>query len=486
MDVIRRSVKLDAGLLELVILGNDRLALAQMISGVTTQGEIIHRLAANGVKSGYIEDGIMLLAEGGKVQVPVAASYFRRVPGKSSMPLYDVPLPEKAADWESWEGGPLDRTVKAGEVLVHVEEPPRVFLVPVNGARKEVSRGDQIDANEFVGPGTEVNGDGTKVLAAREGYPQRGLFGQVSILAMETLPAIARSHGKIRKESAVVVRGEIGREASANIFGSLIANDHITGARLEIGGNLNVNGYIRADNKRQANHITAGQSVRAKGISDATIWAGQDVHILETAKDVTIHCLGNAVMKTLDGGEVRVGHRFIAHEVTAGSSIFLGMRHIEIKALKKVQLSMAQLLSRLTDNENAMSNSKQDYERSKERLMLEIERMRNQNLSGALRQKSMQALQRHLEMMSEAITRLKFGLESYEEAYAMVEKDRARISYCENRLDSAVAPEAIITGKIDPGVMIYGPGQMLELPGGLENVRIVPDPLTGLPQVHSL
>ena len=157
MAISRRTVELDAGVLELVVLGKDRLALAKMVTGETTQNEVLHRLAANGVQSGYLEDGITQLVEGGIEQVPVAASHIIRVPGKSTMPLFDVPLPAAAGDWEGWQGAPLNKTVQSGDPLVLVEEPPHIVKISVSGGRKELSRGESIDASEFAGKGTEVN-----------------------------------------------------------------------------------------------------------------------------------------------------------------------------------------------------------------------------------------------------------------------------------------------------------------------------------------
>lgn len=474
------------GKLEVTRLGEGRLALARLLSGRTTTEELIEKLGSAGITTGLIEKGLALIAQGVHDQIPVAASQLIVSEGHSTMPLFHTSVPSSKGEWLDWKGADLKRKVSAGELLIQVDGVPNTSLLNIEGTKKELVRGDALDASRFAGQGTKISADSAQVLADRSGHPYRTVFGVAAIPELTELPGIGGAHGKQHIEGSLLVSGDIQEGARAEVAGTLIAYGNVNGAWLEVDGNVSIQGGAVSDGHESAGTIRAGQSLCSKYVRGMKIWAGEDIHILEEAVKSQIQCIGTCVSPRIDQCEITVGARLVVHDMVGKNSIYLGPRHLDTPNLQAAKVLLSQHRMRLADIQEEISTKKELHDKAKESLVHEIERLRQPNLSGAQRNKAMQVLLRHYSSMNEALDGFKDHLKDYIDTADLVDQETEKINYYTHRLTAQSEPELVITGKVEPGTDIFGPSDKLTITEELQNVRISPNMITGSLEVQNL
>lgn len=478
----RRDIKLSEGSFQLTIMAGTRLVLGQLQEGSLTASDLLMALGKEGIREGTIERGLNLIAKGSRDQVPLAATQVIEVPaGTTNVGLTAPEVDQVAAsgNMEAITGVDVIFPVKAGQILITVDTPPKIIERLPTGESRILHEGKSIDAQLFSGANTSVDQDGHAVLADIDGQAHRNIYGAVAVFPVEKIPGVGRTHGKVYKDGAVLVEQDVGDGSQFECAADLKVVGAVHSASIKAAGNVHIGAGADNPGKNSEAHIRAGQSVRARLFKDIQVWAGSYVIATEEVRSCHIECMDTIIAPVIISSDIQVGHRLIARDLQGISHIQLGSRYVTGTDLNKKVQVYTQHAKRLEDIDQNLNQHRYTYNKTRHNLVKQIELMRESAISPAQRQKAIQILLRLFSAMGEALDAFKQAYDDYATIARLLAQEQVGLDYYRQLQASFGAPHIMVTGTLAAGTVIQGPTDKIKPAKDLSNVRIQPDPHTG-------
>ena len=479
----RREIKLPEGILQLTLMAGTRLVMGQLQGGPVMANDLLIALGKAGIREGIIGKGLDLIAKGSREQIPLAAAQVIEVPaGTTNVSFAMSELDQVAAsgNMEALTEMDVILQVKAGQTLITVDSPKKIIERLPTGKSRILHEEDSIDARLFSGANTSVDQAGRAVLADIDGQAHRNIYGVVAVLPVENIPGLGRAHGKMYKDGAILVDQDVGDGSQLECTADLKVFGGIHSASITVAGNVHIG--IGADNPAKNNeaYIRAGQSVRAPRFKDIQVWAGSYIIATEEIYSCNIECMDTIIAPVIISSDIKVGNRLIVRDLQGISHIKLGSRYVADPELNKKVLVHTQHARRQGDIDQSLSNHRYTYNKARLNLVKQIKLVQAPAISPAQRQKTIQNLLRLFNAMDESLSAFKKAYDDYTSNARLVAQEQVGLDYYRQLQASFDAPYIMVTGTLAAGTVIQGPIDKLKPAKALSNVRIQPDPHTGL------
>lgn len=283
---------------------------------------------------------------------------------------------------------------------------------------KELSPTASAEAKLNAGKNTRLSGDGMKIYAEIAGQVRveelkMDRTTRVEVEEILSVPAVDYSTGHIDFPGTVQVEGTVLDGFKVRAAGDIIVQKTVGNVQLQADGDIILAGGAFCKNEGE---IVAGQSVFARFVQDARIYAGRDVIIEEAAMTSHIAAGGSVILDSgrgeLIGGTVLAGREVRARKLGARSEaptdITVGIQPDAMQKLQVIDRELLEKQTALRKVEMHLSQMEEAVQRGRE--LTEEEQ--------TTREKLRTVLQRFLELVS--------GLESQRSLlYAAMEPDPA-------------------------------------------------------------
>ena len=210
-------------------------------------------------------------------------------------------------------------------------------------------------AQLHAGKNARLSPDGTQVFAEIAGQVRvEDLKGdritRVEVEVILTVPAVDYSTGHIDFPGTVQVEGTVLDGFEVRAAGDIIIQKTVGNVRLHADGDIILAGGAFCKNEGE---IVAGQSVYARFVQDARLYAGRDILIEEAAMTSHLAAGGSVILDggrgELIGGTLLAGQRVSARKIGARSEV---ATHITVgvqpDAMQKIQALDRELLEKQT------------------------------------------------------------------------------------------------------------------------------------------
>ena len=470
------------GTLRLTSLYKNRLILAELGDDQTGKGEILAAVSKAGIRHGLIDRGADLLSKGQEGQVPLARAEVIDLPAHTSNVGLDIPVVEEVAvsgRFELLEKADVSFSVKAGEILLSMEAPPKTVIRYPDGQERVLQEHESIDPGLFSGENASVNDEGNAVITDIEGLAHRTVYGSVAVHSSERISGIGSAHGKQLKESAFVVEQDIHEGAHVETVSNLVVRGAAHGAYLKAAGNIQI--AFTADNptrEREAK-LLAGQSIRCGSLDTIPVWAGSHVISIHGIIRCDVQCMDTVIAPTISSSKITVGNRLIVQDVKRNTRIKMGARYVTDPDLAARESVRSKQNKRFSDLENSMVQRRMEYNKTRDNLVRQIERMRNQTVAPPQKQKAKQMIIRLINSMNESLEACKKDFSEYVAIVEEVARWQVALDYYRLRLDGFDDPHIQVFGTMEAGTLIEGPIDRLTLKKPFSKGRIGVDHHTG-------
>ncbi len=478
----QRDLSLPEGVLRLTSLNKDRLILAELANGTVTQRQLRKALGEAGVKHGIIERGVKLILTEHDGQVPIARAEILDLPAQTTDVGLDLPVLEEVlatGKLRALEQADVSYPVKAGQSLLTVDSAPKTVLRYPQGNERVLHEHDGIDPKLFAGENTEVGQGGQEIIAAIDGLAQRSIYGKISVYPSERSGGIGKAHGKLYKETALAVEQDISDGADIETVSTLTVRGAVHGAMISVGGNLQVQYAVDNRTRNKEAKLVAGQSLRVRSIEHTPVWVGANFVSTQGILHCDVQCMDTIAATTVAASQLSVGHRLIVGDVTRHSVINLGVKFVSDPRHRGRLNAYNQDIKLAYTLEQRLDQHRVAYDKTRETLVRQIDRMRDPAFAASQRQKATRALIRLYNDLEESVEEYRKKFRDYQAIHRTLNEDQVGLKYYAQRLERFAAPYILAFGKLDTGTQIQGPVDRIVLKEPLPRARISLDPITG-------
>lgn len=482
INITRREIGSNGGKVRITCIDDDRLVLGELLSGSMSEAVLFSELSALGYCHGFTEHGLAQIANGEKGQIPLATAVGVNLPATTEEVCFPLPIVE-----EVFTGGQFNRIrrvdlkfeVKAGDTLIRVTGKPRTVLRYPNGREVVLSETENFDSRHFAGPNTKVGEDGKTIIAEIDGFASRSIYGIISVFPAHELPGIGSGHGSQYHEAAIHIQKDIGDDAKVEGTSNIHVLGAILDAKIIAAGNLTALAGISTIRKHPSWKIVVEQNVLSMRLKNVSLWAGQNIMVMEELDGGDITCLNAIIAERITNGHVKAGYGVCANEIAGQSHIYLGSTHAKGQNIVGLRLTFQQHTRRLTDIAQAMNQNKGTYQKVQQNLVTQIETMRSKDIMPAQRQKGIQILLRQFNALDLALEEYRTGYDKYINTLFDLEKESAGIDYYAKSVSDRSSPKLRVFNNLEKGTVIHGPSNNLEIEETMTNVLIDLDPQSG-------
>ncbi|UCH10959.1 MAG: DUF342 domain-containing protein [Fidelibacterota bacterium] len=476
------DIAMDEGIVRITTLSDGRLILAELVGGSVTRNGLLTYLGQVGITYGIIDHGIDLLAQGHAGEIPIARAEVIETPATITYQGFDLPIVEDAANtgkFERLNEVQLSFPVKAGQSLLEIGEPHKTIIRYPDGKQKVVHIHDRIDPKLFAGEHTSIDQANGKVISDLDGIAHLDAYGTVVVHETERAFGIGSAHGKIWKDKAFIVEHDVGDGSQIETASTLIVQGAVHGAQIKAGGNIQISFAVDNPTRNREAGVQAGQSLRCRALDSIPVWTGSYIIVEHGITRCEIECMDTVIARSVSASKVRVGNRLIIHDVKGYSVIHLGAKYVRDPGLQSRQTVRNQHVKRLHDLEQSLAQHRFTYQRTRDNLARQIDRMRDPAFATSQRRSARQVLLRLFTTLDDTLGAYKRDFEEFVSSKEILAKERVGLEYYREHLAGFVTPHILVFGTMDSGTQIQGPHDKLTLRKPQSNVRIGPDPYTG-------
>ncbi len=482
IKIIRREIGGDDGKVSITSIDDDRLVLGKLISGSISEARLFSELSTLGFRHGIIETGLAQLAAGATGQMPLATAVAVNLPATTEELCFSLPIVEeifKSGQFGSIRQVDLKFEVKAGDALIKVTGIPQTVLRYPNGRELVLSETEDFNPSHFAGPNTKIGEDGKTIIAEIDGFASRSLYGVVSVFPATEFPGFGSGHGTQYHEAAIHIQNDIGDDSKVEGTSNIHVSGAIMDARIEAAGNLTAMAGINIMRKNAAGKIVVEQNVLSMRLNSVTLWAGQNIMVMEEINGGDITCLNALIAQKIINGNVKAGFGVCANEISGQSHIYLGSSHAKGQNVDGLRVTFKQHTQRLSDISQGMNQNKSAYLKVQQNLVKQIESMRSKDMMPAQRAKGIQILLRLFNALDQDLEEYRKGRDKYVSTLSDLEKEIAGLDYYAKSVSDRLSPKLRVFNNLEEGTVIHGPSNMLEIEETLKNVLIELDDQTG-------
>jgi len=476
---LKKIIKLANCVIELTILKDGAVVLAEIKRGYVGKKELLPELKRNGYAYGIIEQNMAALESGQKGQVILATAIVQDI--AAGIWSHSTENKNSGAILESLENenfnfNDITFNVKENERLLTITSTPKTVLRYPDGRKEQLKDLGMDGATKLCGKNTHLNTDSKSIRSDINGSMHSSIYGVISVYPVKEFKSIGRVHGKVVEDNAIAVERDILPDSFVKNKSNLIVDGFIRSSIINTEGNVLCRGIENPLNHDRC-EIMAGQSIFTRFIKKYLVWSGESVFVDKIIEKSTIQCLGTIAASMISDSEIRVGGKLFTKNINGNSKIFLGNIFVENEELKKRKSFHLQHKKRLIDLEDAINLNQAEIESNRSKSIAQIKKLRK------LPQSTFETdilLKRFFITLTDRITQLNKKIDEYETDLRQFEKERLELSFCDQQLKEDSQPEIIVTGKIEPGTVITAPNQELKVTHDLTNVSIKLDKIRGI------
>jgi len=478
----RQKLDLRSGALLLTSLSKNRLILAELAEGAISKDEILATIGQVGIRHGLIDSSVNLLCNGQKGQVPLARAEVIDIPAHTSNVGLDLPVVEDVADsgrFELLEKANVSFPVKAGEILLAMGAPPKIIVRYPDGQERILREHESINPELFSGENASVNDEGNAVVAGIDGLAHRTVFGSVAVYDYEETSGVSNAHGMLFKKSGLIVEQDISDGSHVETVSNLVVRGTAHGSHLKAAGNIQI--AFAADNPTRSREarLLAGQSLRSRSLENTPVQAGSHVISVHGIIRCNVQCLDTVITPIIVRSTITVGNRLIVRDVKGNTRIKLGVRLVTDPDFDTRNVDRSQHNKHLSDLEANVLQHYQAYNKTRDNLVRQIEKLRDPKVASSQKQKAKQMIIRLINTMNESLEACKKDFGEYVAIAEEIARGQVALDYYRLRLDSFDDPHILVFGTMEAGTLIEGPADTLILKEPFSKGRIGVDQFTG-------
>jgi len=477
---LKKIIKLANGALELTILRDGAIVLAEIKRGYVGQKELKFELNAIGYSHGLIEQSINALEKGQSGQLILAIAFAQNEAAaiwRHSGEIINKNDIIKRINEENFNISEISFQVKKDERLLTITSTPKTILRYPDGRKKHLKELGIESVSKLCGDNTHLGIQSKSIISDIDGSMHSSIYGILSVFPEKSIRSIGKVHGKIFEENALLIEQDIMPESYVETPSNISVNGFIKSSIVEAGGNIICQYGIDNTHKLDTSSVTAGQSVITAYINRYPVWAGSYLLVNKKIEDSLVQCLGTIATPLISASEVRVGEKLYVKDIVKGSEIFLGNSFVENEELTSRKSFHLQHKKRLVDLEETVISGQSEVESSRNKVITQIKKLRKvaQNSFG-----SDIVLNRFFTTLTDGMNKIKKKIHDYENTLNLFEKEQMELSFFEQQLTDDTQPEIVVLGKIEPGTVITTINQELKVSDELNNVSIKLDKTRGI------
>lgn len=483
---MKKIIKLQNGAIELTILRDGSLLLAEIKRGYVNEKELLIDLHKSGFGYGLIDKSLKLLDQGHKGQILLATAFIQNEPaGVWTHSTLDFSFENilEIVKTESFDLKSISFSVKEEERIVTITSTPKTILRYPDGRKKQLEDLGIEAANKLCGDNVQLNSETKSILSQIEGSLNRSIYGVISVYPEKKLRSIGKVHGKVKEKQSLLIEQDVLDDSYIDIPSNLIVKGFIKSSIVEVEGNIVSHLGIENSSTRDFASIKAGQSIYTTHLTNYPVWAGSQIIVNKKIENCTIQCLDTIASPVISDCNVFVGNKLVVKDIINESEIFLSNKYVENDELTSRKSYHNQHEKRMIDLENTITAEKTQIEVNRIKVITQIKKLRKTSENSY---NSDLVLNRFFESISDGYKKLDKSINDYASTLDLFEKERLELSFFEQQLHHDTNPEIIVFGRIEPGTVITAPNQTLNINEELTQVSIKLDKVRGILKIEPL
>lgn len=488
-SVERSDLVLKNGSVRLTTLDDGRLILAELISGPIKRGDLIIALEEAGIRYGILENGLNLLTKDYSGQIPISRAEVRQAPAEVESGMMKLPLVAETASsgkFQQLQEVSVSYPVEKGQVLLTFGTPPKTIVRYPHGRIQIVHEYDALDPELFAGPNTTVNKARDAITADVAGFAFQTVYGDVAVHPAEKALGISSAYGHVWKEGTLVVEQDISEGSNIEAGGSLVVHGAVHGTYLKAAGNIQITYAVDNRTMNREAKLIAGQSVYCLALENTPVWAGSHVVVAQGISRSTVECMDTLTTPVIQGSKVSIGNQLIVQIVEGFSVINLGTKYVPDPGFRSKQAVYNQHQKRFTELEQSLARHRFTYNRTRESLARQIEKMRDPTFAESRRYSARQALSRLFDTLNDAVEDYRRDYDEYLNSSVKLARERVGMDFYQQRIASFHTPSIKVFGTIESGTQIRSPEDRITLRETLSGIMICLEPYTSKLKVLDL
>lgn len=483
---MKKIIKLKNGVLELTILRDGTLIFAETKRGYIADKELKIALNEAGYSYGLLENSINELERGKNGQILLATAYAQNEAAGIWSHSGEIPDKNKIIEileTEQFNFTEISFRVKKDERLQTITSTPKTMLRYPDGRKKLLKELGIESVSKLCGPNTHLGIQSKSIVSDIDGSLHISIYGIVSVYPERTYGSIGKIHKKMNESNAFIVERDVTPEAYIETPSNLEVQGFIKSSIIDVGGNIVCHYGIDNPRDLDTSSVVAGQSIFTTIINKYPVWSGSVVIATKRIENSSVRCLDTIATPLISGSEIYVGNKLYVKDIVNGSEIFLGNNFVENEELHSRKSYNVQHKKRLIDIENSIIAEQSFLESSRSKVVSQIKKLRKLSPDNF---GSDMILNRFYNSISEGNKKIEKKLDDYESALQLYEKERLELSFFEQQLQNESQPEIYVLGRIEPGVVINAPNQILNVNEEYKNVSIKLDMTRGILNIQPL
>jgi hypothetical protein len=473
--VERSDLSLKKGSVRLTSLDEGRIILAELSSGSIDKRDLITALEDTGIQHGMLEEGVSLLTKDYSGQIPIARAEIQQTPAEVKSEIMQLPLLDEVASSGKFQRLTelnVSYPVKKDQVLLTFGAPPKTIIRYPHGRIQIVHEHDALDPELFAGSNASVNKTRDAITADLAGFAYQTPYGEVAVHPSEKAFGISSAYGNVWKEGALTVEQDISDGSHIETGGSLIVLGAAHGTYMNTAGNIQITYAVDNRNMNRDAKLIAGQSLYCRALDNTSAWAGSHIVAAQGINRCTVECMDTLMTPVIQGCKVSVGNQLIVEMVKGYSVINLGAKYVPEPNYQSKQAVYNQHQKRFTDLEQSLAQHRFTYNRTRENLARQIEKMRDPTFAESRRYSARQALSRLFDTLNDTMTVYRQDYDEYLDSSTNLARERVGMNFYQQRIDRFRTPRVKVFGTMERGTQIHSPEDRITLREPLSKVMI--------------
>lgn len=485
----RNDLAVKNGSVRLTSLDEGRLILAELISGPIKKGDLITALREAGIQYGILDQGINLLTKDFSGQLPIARAEVQHIPSEIKSEIMQLPLLAEvisAGKFQQLLELNVSYPVKKEQVLLTFGAPPKTIIRYPQGRIQIMHEHDALDPELFAGPNTSVHQDKHEIIAEVEGYACQSVYGEVAVHPAERAFGISSAYGHVWQEGSLMVEQDISDGSNIEVGGSIIVRGAVHGTQIKSAGNIQIAYAVDNRTMNREAKLVAGQSISCRALDNTPAWAGSHIAVAQGIARSTVECMDTLLTPAIHGCKISIGNQLITETVKGYSVINLGSKYVPEPDFRSKEAVYNQHQKRFMDLEQNLAQHRFTYNRTRENLARQIEKMRDPAFAESRRYSARQALGRLFDTLNDTVSAYRQDYEEYLTSSTKLAREQIGINYYQQRLDGFHAPRIKVFGKMERGTQVHSPEDRMTLREDLSEVMIQLEPYTAKLEIVDL
>jgi hypothetical protein len=241
-------------------------------------------------------------------------------------------------------------------------------------------------------------------------------------------------------------------------------------------GNIQITYAVDNRTMHRDAKLSAGQSLYCRALDNTSAWAGSHIVVAQGITRSTVECMDTLMTPVLQGCKVSVGNQLIVEMVKGYSVINLGAKYVPEPDHRSKQAVYNQHQKRFTDLEQSLAQHRFTYNRTRENLARQIEKMRDPTFAESRRYSARQALSRLFDTLNDTMTAYRQDYDEYLNSSVNLAREKVGMDFYQQRIDRFRAPRIKVFGTMERGTQIHSPEDRITLREPLSKVMIHVEP----------